>query len=92
MSAALDILPIRQGHVLVIPKEHVSRLSELGGDLAAELGKAVSKVANAMTKGKVFWAQILSPVGEGLIHLVWLRASPRKYRTQRCLQPRVCTG
>ncbi|KAH8114593.1 HIT-like protein [Phellopilus nigrolimitatus] len=46
----LDILPLRPGHVLVIPKEHYSHLSELPEDIAGALGQAVSKVANALTK------------------------------------------
>jgi len=48
--AILDILPLRPGHVLVIPKAHYSRLSELPEDIAGALGQAVTKVANAITK------------------------------------------
>ncbi|KAG6333789.1 hypothetical protein ID866_5300 [Astraeus odoratus] len=47
--AILDILPLRPGHTLVIPKAHVSHVSELPPDLAAVLGQAVSKVAKALT-------------------------------------------
>lgn len=47
----IDILPIRQGHVLVIPKVHYQRLSDLPADIARATGEAVSKVANALTKG-----------------------------------------
>ncbi|KAF9026110.1 HIT-like protein [Hymenopellis radicata] len=47
--AILDILPLREGHALVIPKAHYSRLSELPEDYAAAVGAAVSKVANALT-------------------------------------------
>ncbi|KAF8918865.1 HIT-like protein [Mucidula mucida] len=47
--AILDILPLREGHALVIPKAHYSRLSELPEDYAAAAGVAVSKVANALT-------------------------------------------
>ncbi|KAJ7644326.1 HIT-like protein [Roridomyces roridus] len=47
--AILDILPLRRGHTLVIPKVHYSRLSELPADLAAATGEAVSKVAHALT-------------------------------------------
>ena len=46
-----DILPIRPGHVLVIPKAHYQRLSDLPVDVARATGEAVSKVANALTKG-----------------------------------------
>ncbi|KAI0785225.1 HIT-like protein [Abortiporus biennis] len=48
--AFLDILPLRQGHTLVVPKTHYSRVSELPSEYAAATGEAVSKVANALTK------------------------------------------
>jgi len=48
--AILDIMPLRRGHTLVIPKAHFSRLSELPGDVASAVGEAVSKVAHALTK------------------------------------------
>ncbi|KAL5482606.1 hypothetical protein ACEPAI_9200 [Sanghuangporus weigelae] len=48
--AILDIAPLRPGHVLVIPKEHYSHLSKLPEDTAGALGKAVTKIANALTK------------------------------------------
>ncbi|KDQ62201.1 hypothetical protein JAAARDRAFT_30102 [Jaapia argillacea MUCL 33604] len=48
--AFLDILPLRQGHTLVVPKTHCPRLSELPADLAAALGEAITKVAHALTK------------------------------------------
>ncbi|KAG6831955.1 hypothetical protein H0H92_006556 [Tricholoma furcatifolium] len=47
--AILDILPLRRGHTLVIPKVHCARLSELPPTYAAAIGTAVSKVANALT-------------------------------------------
>ncbi|KJA17489.1 hypothetical protein HYPSUDRAFT_46451 [Hypholoma sublateritium FD-334 SS-4] len=48
--AILDIMPLRRGHTLVIPKAHISRLSELPSDIAASLGAVVSKVARALTE------------------------------------------
>ncbi|KAJ6492606.1 HIT-like protein [Mycena vulgaris] len=47
--AILDILPLRKGHTLVIPKAHFSRLSELPPQFAAAVGEAVTKVAHALT-------------------------------------------
>ncbi|KAJ7430628.1 HIT-like protein [Mycena latifolia] len=47
--AILDILPLRKGHTLVIPKAHFSRLSELPPEFAAAVGEAVTKVAHALT-------------------------------------------
>ncbi|KAF8158250.1 HIT-like protein [Crassisporium funariophilum] len=48
--AILDILPLRAGHTLVIPKAHISRLSDLPPELASALGEAVSKVADDLPK------------------------------------------
>jgi galactose-1-phosphate uridylyltransferase len=50
--AILDIQPIRRGHALVIPKAHVERLSDLSPELAAALGVAVSRIADAICRGK----------------------------------------
>ncbi|KAJ7134356.1 HIT-like domain-containing protein [Mycena epipterygia] len=47
--AFLDILPLRKGHTLVVPKAHFSRLSELPPEFAAAVGEAVTKVAHALT-------------------------------------------
>ena len=46
-----DILPLRPGHTLIIPKIHCSRVSELPQEYAAAIGKAVSRISNALTKG-----------------------------------------
>ncbi|KAF9534513.1 HIT-like protein [Crepidotus variabilis] len=48
--AFLDILPLRRGHTLVIPKVHIPRLSDLPPEYASALGMAVSKVAKALTQ------------------------------------------
>ncbi|KAH9080520.1 HIT-like domain-containing protein [Lactarius deliciosus] len=39
--AFLDILPLRPGHTLVVPKFHCAR---------ASVGKAISRISNALTK------------------------------------------
>lgn len=51
-SVSQDILPLRKGHTLVIPKAHYSRVSELPPEYAAAAGVAISHVANALTKGQ----------------------------------------
>lgn len=43
-----DILPLRPGHTLVIPKAHYPRLSDLPAELAGAVGAAVSRVARAL--------------------------------------------
>lgn len=45
----LDIMPLRPGHMLVIPKAHYSRLSELPEEYASAAGVTLTKVANALT-------------------------------------------
>lgn len=47
-----DTLPIRPGHLLVIPKGHFSRLSELPVELGAAVGAALPVVSAALTKGE----------------------------------------
>ncbi|KAF8742270.1 hypothetical protein AX14_005447 [Amanita brunnescens Koide BX004] len=46
----LDIMPLRLGHMLVIPKAHYSRLSELPEEFASAVGVTLTKVANALTQ------------------------------------------
>jgi len=48
--AFLDILPLRPGHTLIVPKIHCSRVSELPQEYAAAVGKAISRISNALTK------------------------------------------
>ncbi|KAL1742032.1 HIT-like domain-containing protein [Schizophyllum fasciatum] len=48
--AFLDIMPIRKGHTLVVPKVHFMRLSDLPEEYAGALGAAVSRVCNALVQ------------------------------------------
>ncbi|KAF8500967.1 HIT-like protein [Russula emetica] len=48
--AFLDILPLRPGHTLIVPKIHCSRVSELPQEYAAAIGKAISRISKALTK------------------------------------------
>ncbi|KZP01346.1 HIT-like protein [Calocera viscosa TUFC12733] len=47
--AFLDILPIRPGHTLVVPKIHCPNLSDLPADYSRAVGEALSTIANAIT-------------------------------------------
>ena len=49
-----DIMPLRPGHMLVIPKAHYSRLSELPEEFASAVGVTLTKVANALTQGTLW--------------------------------------
>lgn len=48
--AFLDLSQVTKGHTLVIPKEHVPNVYELSEEVAANLFKAVPKIANAVKK------------------------------------------
>ncbi|KZT56357.1 HIT-like protein [Calocera cornea HHB12733] len=55
--AFLDILPIRAGHTLVVPKIHCPNLSDLPPDYSRAVGEALSTVASAITKGSTISTQ-----------------------------------
>lgn len=46
--AFLTIQPIRQGHVLVVPREEIDQWSDLPVDLAAHLMQVSHKIANGL--------------------------------------------
>ena len=46
--AFLDVGPLSRGHTLLIPKERVARLDELGDDAAAAIGRALPRLARAV--------------------------------------------
>jgi len=47
--AFLDILPLRSGHTLVVPKIHCPRLSDLPADYSRAVGEALSTISKAIT-------------------------------------------
>ncbi|KAL7415640.1 HIT-like domain-containing protein [Mrakia frigida] len=49
--AFLDKMPLRRGHVLLIPKLHCPRVSDLPGNIGAALGRALPKVTKALSLG-----------------------------------------
>ena len=46
--AFMDIGPIRPGHVLLIPKKHYARLTDMSADEAADLAGALPKLGRAV--------------------------------------------
>lgn len=56
----MDIMPLSDGHVLVIPKEHHETIFDMNEILAAEIMKATWKVANVLKK-------ILEPEGLNIL-------------------------
>lgn len=72
--AIMTIQPIRQGHLLVIPREEIDQWSDVPVEVAAHLMNVSHTIANAMKK--VFTAQRIGLMIAGLevphthIHLV----------------------
>ncbi|TNY20352.1 HIT-like domain-containing protein [Rhodotorula diobovata] len=48
--AFLDILPIRRGHLLLIPKRHYERIPHLPDDLSSHLGRVLPKLCRALCR------------------------------------------
>lgn len=46
--AFLDVAPLAEGHLLVVPKSHCELLSELDPETAAELGRAFPRLGRAL--------------------------------------------
>lgn len=48
--AFLDINPVNKGHVLIVPKDHHARVTDLPDTLSAHLGELVPRVCRAVQK------------------------------------------
>jgi len=48
--AFMDIGPVRPGHVLLIPKTHYERFTDLPNDVAADLGGILPHLSSAVVK------------------------------------------
>ena len=46
--AFMDINPLAPGHVLVIPKSHCERLTDMPEDLASQVGRVMPSIARAV--------------------------------------------
>lgn len=53
LTAILDIQPIRLGHVLAIPKAHVTRLPDLTPEIAGALGAITARAAHEIYSSTV---------------------------------------
>ena len=48
--AFLDVGPLAEGHLLLLPREHHAKLSSLPGELAADLGSKIPLLGRALMK------------------------------------------
>lgn len=51
LIAFLDIMPVNKGHVLVVPKQHYKKLTDLSDESAGKLITAVKKIVPAILSG-----------------------------------------
>lgn len=49
--AFLDVQPVNKGHVLVVPKTHVSKLEELSSETLTQVMEVVQKVGRSIKQG-----------------------------------------
>jgi diadenosine tetraphosphate (Ap4A) HIT family hydrolase len=53
MIAFMDVLPVNTGHVLVIPKVHAARLSELDEETGAQIFRVAVRVSKGLARSSV---------------------------------------
>jgi len=51
--AFMDIQPVNEGHVLVVPRAHAAQLSELDGETGAHLFRVAMRLSEAIRKSGV---------------------------------------
>ena len=51
--AFMDVLPVNPGHVLVIPKVHAARLSELDEETGAQIFRVAMRVSRGLARSSV---------------------------------------
>jgi Diadenosine tetraphosphate (Ap4A) hydrolase and other HIT family hydrolases len=50
LSCFLDIDPINEGHILIIPKLHCANIDELPEETAIEIMRATQRISSALTR------------------------------------------
>ena len=49
----MDVLPVNPGHVLVIPRAHAARLSELEEETGAQIFRAAMRISKGLAQSSV---------------------------------------
>ncbi|GAA5960111.1 hypothetical protein JCM3765_002473 [Sporobolomyces pararoseus] len=93
--AFLDILPIRRGHLLVVPKQHYERVSYLPDEISAEIGRVLPRISRALCRAvdqpdfnivsNQGYAQVVPHVHYHLVPAPDLNNSPPPSSTKRLL-------
>ncbi len=53
LIAIMDIKPVNQGHVLIVPRKHAELLTDLEDNIAGEMLIAAKKIAIALRKSRL---------------------------------------
>ena len=56
----LDVFPITKGHTLVIPKKHSRNIFDCDPETAANIGRVLPKIANAVKELKSGKAEVVA--------------------------------
>ena len=90
--AFLDVLPISQGHTLVIPKRHYVRTSEMPDEIGAMLGATLPKVSRAVSKtSQTTEFNVVNNNGPGagqVVHHVHYHIVPSPSESERWRKPK----
>lgn len=86
----MDINPVRPGHVLLVPKKHYERLTDMPGDAAAKMARLLPRLAGAvvMAAGADGFNLFLADgtcAGQEVPH-VHLHIIPRRENDGRCFE------
>jgi diadenosine tetraphosphate (Ap4A) HIT family hydrolase len=63
--AFTDVLPVNAGHVLVIPKTHATRLSELGEATGAQIFRVAMRVSRGLAWSRVNCEGVMLLLADG---------------------------
>jgi histidine triad (HIT) family protein len=63
--AFLDVLPVNTGHVLVIPKAHAARLSELDEETGAQIFRVAMRVSKGLARSSVRCEGVMLHLADG---------------------------
>lgn len=66
--AFLDIMPVSDGHILIIPKEHVVWMQEASDEMVADIFKLTKKLMTAVKTGIECDYVTVSVVGKDVPH------------------------
>lgn len=53
VTAFMDLFPINNGHVLIVPNQHAKKFTDIGCDLVSEMFKVAQRILKAIEKSEI---------------------------------------